>query len=524
MIKDGIKDDKMALRWLRFFVLFFSGGVASCVVACKIFSRVHIDLDSEHLSVINVFPYSIIGLLILLPLLFGMIRLLESIKEHTLFILMVLFHLLAGLVLVFFSEPSLSGDPNMIFSYVPAFLSGDYSGLDHGRYFGWYPFLLGNLLYEMLVAHFSSSVRMLFFFNLLFLLLSDFLIWHILQTVFPQGNKRFRKSFLLLLALFFPILLLILYVYGVLQGVFFSLLAIHLILKTQSARKNKLLYFILSTFSFFLSFLFKNNFLLIILAVSLVLFLFFLQDKKLSYLLMALILPCFVFLLHNLFFYVCHLAFHTDIGPGAPPQLLIAMGLQEGATPLRNGWYNGFNFEVYAETGFDYDASVQIANANIMRSISVFLSSPEKAGVFFGYKFLSTWNEPTFQSVSLGPAAWSAGTSENVILGSLYEGDRLYWLYERYMGFYTLLFFSLLICAIIRRCRSPIENPWHLFPMIYYAGATVFHLIVETRSIHACYPVLFLIPTVAYGLSDLYELIYTKAPKWINLKKRYSAS
>lgn len=74
------------------------------------------------------------------------------------------------------------------------------------------------------------------------------------------------------------------------------------------------------------------------------------------------------------------------------------MGLQSNWEGWRApGWYNNYNWDTYEECGFDHDATVAMAKADLQKRLERFAGDPAYTKNFFLKKTYSQWAEPTYQ-------------------------------------------------------------------------------------------------------------------------------
>ena len=191
------------------------------------------------------------------------------------------------------------------------------------------------------------------------------------------------------------------------------------------------------------------------------------------------------------------------------------MGLQPSEDgPLYDGWYNGFNFETYADNDYDEDIARQIGMEYISGRLSEFASDPKMAAAFFQHKIMTTWNEPMFGSVSRGSSEYYGKPPKNLILGSIYQGDRLYHVLELYMTAYCVLMYLGSIVAAFLFFRSgknsDTESVVWITPFLYFVGGFLFHLISETNSSYSYMYVYCLVPAMGVGMAHIFHYLNSR--------------
>lgn len=188
---------------------------------------------------------------------------------------------------------------------------------------------------------------------------------------------------------------------------------------------------------------------------------------------------------------------------GTPKLAWIAMGLQETDEEDSGcGWYNGYNWKVYQDYGFDKEATTQACADNIRESLQRFLESPKEAVYFFYKKFVSQWNAPTFQAM-ITNEWYSRYTGDKLPLADfLIYGKGREILYEL-MNFYHLFMF---ITGAVG-CWLVIKN-WRL-ERAYFAlnifGGFLFHMIWEAQSRYILGYYVMMLPLAAVGCKQIFD-------------------
>ncbi|WP_026662586.1 hypothetical protein [Butyrivibrio proteoclasticus] len=90
--------------------------------------------------------------------------------------------------------------------------------------------------------------------------------------------------------------------------------------------------------------------------------------------------------------YYCERAGIKSVPTGSPSASHIAMGIQE--SELENGWYNGYNYKVFADNGYETEKAKEAAVTEIKDRVNVFVNHPGYAFKFFFRKFLTQWADP----------------------------------------------------------------------------------------------------------------------------------
>lgn len=193
-----------------------------------------------------------------------------------------------------------------------------------------------------------------------------------------------------------------------------------------------------------------------------------------------------------------------ELGDSVPYVSWFALGLNEaGNAP---GWYNG-GYTVGAMERSDFNAkeASRESMGEIKNRINYFSENPQYRHDFFYKKFVSQWNETSYQSI------WN-----NIVRYKYDEPGRLAtWVcgsgqksVKRYMDVYAQLIFAAVFVGIISCLRN--KNFLSVtFPLIILGGM-MYHLLAESKSQYAMPYFILMIGFAAYGLTVIYDLARAK--------------
>lgn len=190
-----------------------------------------------------------------------------------------------------------------------------------------------------------------------------------------------------------------------------------------------------------------------------------------------------------------------DFGDGIPKISWLAMGLHEGSSC--SGWYNPtYTTTAYRLSEYDGEATAQVARDAISQRMKVFGENLIECERFFGRKFLSQWNEPSYQGL------WNNQLRDHYSQpGLMYEllCHRMERGVKGFMNIYQQLVFFGFTLGLLRIFRRK-DMIYALLPLTVLGGM-LYHLLFEAKSQHSqCYFIMML-PVAAYGIARLYELI-----------------
>ena len=208
--------------------------------------------------------------------------------------------------------------------------------------------------------------------------------------------------------------------------------------------------------------------------------------------------------------YYCSVTGLDSIPTGSPAVSHIAMGMQE--SELEDGWYNGYNYHVFAENGYDTYATKAAAIENIKETLSVFAHRPLHAGRFFLRKFLTQWADSVCVSTHNldlvnrhhDNPTWLAG-----FLVSGFGSTMMQWVMNVYMTICYLGVVIYLICVL----RNGNVSDSEMLILILIFGGIVFHEFWEGSSRYAMRYYVYWIPFAAFGMKKLLDYIGEKLQK-----------
>lgn len=431
-------------------------------------------------------------LLVLLSLILLIIsgKWLEKIPEKGLLTFFFLLYTAAGLYLILNADPRLRSDSRLVWEAACAFRNGDFSALDVGEYLFIYPHQLGLVTYELFFSVFGAQTKLLFLGNLALVLLTNYALYRIADIWFG-GNRTVNGCTILLSHLFLPQLFLILFAYGSIPGTACVMLAVWW--GSRFLLTDRWSDCLLTAFFASLAILLRNNNMIPVLALAAVFFLAFLKRPGLRPLAMALVLLLTLVVPQKLLYAGYEAVIDRQIPEGMPKLLWVAMGMQEGERGP--GWHNGYNMVVYRETDYNGNFAEFVAEQEIRNRLEIFTRNPDYAADFYRRKLVSTWCEPTYQSLWSGPLPNCGQRVGTAFLQELYTGGSSYRAVELFCGVVTAAILTLALGYLVLTWKSGALFP--LFSVICLIGGVCFHLLWETKSQYVSGYLYYLIPLAA---------------------------
>ena len=165
------------------------------------------------------------------------------------------------------------------------------------------------------------------------------------------------------------------------------------------------------------------------------------------------------------------------------------------------------NVSVKSNSTYNKDIANEIAKKEIMAKINYLTENPKYAIWFFSTKFISTWCEPTYQSIWSGPIDNTGELVNTKFLKSMYSSGTAF---DVTVSICNIIVVNILFFALannIIRFKNKSNNIYEILPLIFLIGGALFHLVWETKSQYVYVYILFLIPFAAKGLYDMQILV-----------------
>lgn len=381
------------------------------------------------------------------------------------------------------------------------FSQNNYEAFEQGEYFYMYPFQLGYTAFMELIYRLFGVDK-----YVIFQLVNVVCIADIVYILGKLTWELFEDEYIYRLGLFFsmgllPLFLLATFIYGDIPGWCMGMNAILLVLRyLKAGRWSDIL-----KASAFLSVgvVMKSNMNILVVAAVIALLLKALEKRKARLVLWAagllVVSQLGMLLVNGIYAY----RLKTEVPEGIPKLAWVAMGLQEPYEDgSASGWYNGYNWNVYAENGFDREKTEEACMDDLEQSLTKMLHSPRYAVSFFYDKFTSQWNEPTFMSLITNEWYSRNGKPQSALAISLLYGRGRDILYALMKVGHFLMF----LCAAAG-CLTLLKS-WKL-ERAYFAlnifGGILFHMLWEAKSRYVLGYFLLLLPLAACGCGRIFR-------------------
>lgn len=454
---------------------------------------------------------------------------------------------LLGIFLILFGKTVPAADAMSVYSAAQSLASGDTSVIHPTEsYLSYYPQQVGLLaFFEILIRLWNllpTGQHAYHFIKCLYVVLTCVIVFYQERTVRALWrDERAGCLYLVIAGLNLPFIMYSSFVYGEIPS--FAALSMglyHLCRMLRGtteaaaagtdspapdsvkprARFPWLSHTILSLLGFTLAVMLRKNNLIPIIAVVLVVLFEALRQHRAKLVLYAAVCALLSVSILPLVVRYYEARSGSTLSSGVPAMAYFAMGMQEA---MRGpGWYNGFNFYTYQDTGLDTDATVEISRAAIAERLSYFSENPSEAASFYAQKFLTQWADGTYASRQATLATFGG---RSAFFTSLYEGNYSQYFIEYgnwyqnllYIGAFLFCLFGVLAsgksktsgdklpvsemdsCAGNVALTSPALTDY--LGLIGVLGGFLFHMIWEANSRYIFLYSLLLMPYAARGIA-----------------------
>ena len=436
------------------------------------------------------------------------------------------------LMLIFSIRPLPVNDSNTLDDIINSFMAGDYSSLtDKEGYLYIWPFQLGYVAFgQMMCTVFGIGNYIAWdLVQLLSILVTVYLLYQMTWEFF--GNREICGIMAVLSAGMLFFYNYVTYIYGDILSMAPQTIA--LFLEVLYMKRKKVSYGIGAGVAIAIAIMLKTNCEIALIALVMMLILNMIQRKNNSEseyavnisnkgariwktrvimsLAIILVMIALIFGVKGLVnAYYCNVTGLDSIPTGSPSVSHIAMGLQE--SELEDGWYNGYNYHVFAENNYETEATKAAAVENIKETLADFANRPLHAGKFLLRKFLTQWADSVCISTHNldlvnrhhDNPTWLAG-----FLVSGFGSTIMQWIMNVYM---TICYLGVVI-YLISVLKNKNVSDSEMLILILIFGGIVFHEFWEGSSRYAMRYYVYWIPFAAFGMKKLLDYIGEKLHK-----------
>ncbi len=395
------------------------------------------------------------------------------------------------------------GDQAFIYAGASAFMEGDYSFFQRGGYCQIYPQQLDLMAFTEVLFRIVGPYRY-FVFEMMNVCMAAGLVAIGYLLVKEQGGKfETRILYCVGMVCCSPLICYTSWVYGDIPGLFFMMLSCLFLLRLQ--RMGTWPEALFAVIAGVMALLLRRNNLIFLVALVLLAIVCMIGQKRWKMLVVTSLVYCG--------FLVCSIGIREiyeersgyEIKQGLPTSSWIAMGMQEYRGVC--GWYNNLPKEVAGRTGWDFEQTGQEMQEIIRDRVRTFISDPVYGVTFYGKKFLSQWNDPTYQGVYFSAKyKGNDAPKEGSFLDSLYNTEKGYFRYFEWanMGQFVVYLGMFLYFCFVRFEKGDIMKQILGVTII---GGAFFSLLWEAKARYIFPYYVMMIPLMSQGYAAVMRRI-----------------
>ncbi|MBR1853015.1 MAG: hypothetical protein IJ794_07720 [Lachnospiraceae bacterium] len=442
--------------------------------------------------------------------------------------------LILGGLLILFGRTAPAADAWSVYSAAQALAEGNTSVIHPtDSYLSYYPQQIGLLAFwEPLIRLWNLlpiDLEAYHFIKCIYVVFVCVIVWFQYKSVhLATGSDTADCVYLILAGANLPLIMYSSFVYSEIPSFVAMSVGIYFFLRMLNSKSDtatvstpsrlRLRSAVLSLLCFTLAVMLRKNSLILIIALVLVTLLESLSRRSIKLLLYGALCIALSVTILPATQKIYELRAGNYLKTGVPAMSYFAMGMQESSRG--NGWYNGFNFNTYQESGMDSEVTVQISRDYITERRAFFREHPDYAASFYFYKFLSQWADGTYASRQ---ATLATLGERHAFVREIYDGTYSPY-YIGYCNIYqSILYLGSFLCFLhLWMAKSPKRHCLYLYLGIIGAfGGFLFHMIWEANSRYIFLYSLLLLPYAAAGLSALFrymDLLF--GPLWDKTREK----
>lgn len=395
-------------------------------------------------------------------------------------------------------------DPLFCWQAAEQFNNGNWQMLKPGGYVNVYPFQLGWITFLRIVRILHFNIRLMFLLNVLFQSISTFGIYSISNIIW--GNQQITSLSVLVFGLFLPNVFNCLFVYGTIPGYTFFIWSIYFAITYLHNRKMHQL-FCMVLFSA-ISYMLKPNFQVGILSIIIIYVIDILnkfsRHKIVPLMLLILIVPACNFSIGK--YYSMDSGISISLAKTGVPRIsYFTMGMQTNSEPTKNGWFNGYNVKVYQHYHYDHSLADKNSRKKLRSQINHFKRDPKQLIDIFENKLISTWTDPTFQTIWSAPQPNEKDQPRTKLMKRIYTPNEISRT-DKYIHLIcktqvlAIMLGSIITSMYLLLPSKRVNKEEMILPLIYIIGGIVYHLLAETKSQYVLIYINTLIPIACFGI------------------------
>lgn len=439
-----------------------------------------------------------------------------KLNSNWLFVALATVFILCGTYLIVFADDFLRrADPWSCVTIARHLNDGLYGDLSKNGYAHGYPFQLYWISVLRILLRINNSIRFLYAINLLFSFASVILMFFICKKILR--TKFSINISLLFMFLFLPLFFNTLFVYSNVLALTIFLAGILLFLSSEN-NKYSYIYLFGSAILLSVSALVKNNYLIGLTAFVIVVWF---THFKTSIKFIVVIFTGLFILSSNILitnYYSSKSNENVSMRTSIPKSAYLVMGLNDHG--VKSGWYDSSTVDLYSNSGNSATLTDKKAKIKLKKRVIYLSKHPIYTISFFRQKWITTWGDPTFQSLFNAPLPTWGGKLKTSIMRQIYDpsGETKFSKLIRrisQVNVWFIIIFSIPVSINILKetyhkvSESNILMIYVFYAFLFFIGGFTFHTFWEIKSQYVYQYIFILVPVASSGLS----LVITKVEK-----------
>lgn len=419
--------------------------------------------------------------------------------------LILIIYFVINIVWIFINDVKIRADQDSVHQIAKNLVEGNIDNVKKDIYLERYNFQVGIVGFISFVYKIfgTTNYKIIQIINAF----ANVAILYGLYLIAKQINIKFSKSaYWILSATFIPLILLSTFVYGDYIGYAFAIYGIYFIIKYT--KTNRMRYGLISAIFMAMAYAVKMNYAIFIIAILIYCILNILQKKcEKKYIIKQLFFIIIFFIISIIPYSCIQNKVIKDLGYDETKKMPITLHLYMGISESKRaaGWFNG-DIQRTAWLGHTETAKKEYSEG-IKNRIFYMIKDPIYTIKFYANKTISTWCDPTFQSIWYNVNLEDLNTKTNEI-----EKTAIFKVYQVYeKAIMCLIFIGTLIAVIKYRKEMTIEM---MLILITFIGGVIFYTLWETKSRYVLPTFMLLMPIATIGIQEILEKL-----KGYNVKK-----
>lgn len=457
----------------------------------------------------------IICLILSLLMLMVFIKIIQRVNPNYVFVVLMCIYIVCGITLALTASQHLrNADAKSCILLANQINQHNFKDFNKYSYIGWYPFQIYWITFLRIFGITKFSVQSLYIFNLI-VNAGTLTVIFLITRIFDLDNSTRNITTVLTFA-FLPLIFRILFVYNNNFGHFLVLSGI--LIALLSLKRDRVFLICCSAIILVLALLMKNNYVIALLALLILMWMLpdHFKIKTFFTLTVALLMVVVPFFTNNYYESISNGRFPLK-DSGIPKVSYLVMGTDTAYE--RNGWYDSYTLNTYRMNHYSYKKAKKQSVIDLNKRLDYLSAHPRKTLKLFYSKYITTWTDPTFQSLWDAPIPItdsSKGQLNKCIL-------KIYSVYSNNPKFHNnpsseyykticriskivvlLVLIGAVTVAFIIMLGHNVFNKmvvyYSLFAFMFLVGGFIFHTFWETKTQYVLQYVLALFPISFCGL------------------------